>query len=137
VLPVPEVGSLQAERQKQIQCLERGANLTGSEPQDTILVMSDRPQLKSAYELALERMERAGLERPSDSALSDQERAQIADVRRQAEAKLAELEILYRDRIRGIGDPIRLAEEEDHYQRDRRHVESERDQKLARLGRES
>jgi hypothetical protein len=99
--------------------------------------MSDRPQLKSAYELALERMERAGLERPSDSALSDQERAQIADVRRQAEAKLAELEILYRDRIRGIGDPIRLAEEEDHYQRDRRHVESERDQKLARLGRES
>jgi hypothetical protein len=97
--------------------------------------MSDSTKLKSAYELALERMERAGLERPSEGALSDAERAQIAEVRRQAEAKLAEIEILYKDRIRGIGDPIRLAEEEDHYQRDRRQVESERDQKLARLGR--
>src|SRR5436305_13070566 len=49
--------------------------------------------MKSAYELALERLERQGIERPREESFSDELRAGIAEARRQAEAKLAEIEI--------------------------------------------
>ena len=89
------------------------------------------PKIKSAYELALERMEREGVERPE--ALSDEARARMAEIRRQAEAKLAELEILYRDRLGKIGDREALQAEEDDYLRDRRRIEEDRDRKLERI----
>lgn len=89
------------------------------------------PKIKSSYELALERMERDGVERPE--ALSDDARARIAEVRKQAEAKLAELEILYRDRLAKIGDPTALQTEEDDYLRDRRRIEEDRDRKVERI----
>ena len=89
------------------------------------------PKIKSSYELALERMERDGVERPE--ALSDDARARIAEVRKQAEAKLAELEILYRDRLGKIGDPAALQTEEDDYLRDRRRIEEDRDRKVERI----
>ncbi|HBL27012.1 MAG TPA: hypothetical protein DD490_09280, partial [Acidobacteria bacterium] len=53
--------------------------------------------MKSAYELALERLEQRGVERPRED-FSAEVLEKIAEVRRQAEAKLAELEILHRDR---------------------------------------
>ena len=89
------------------------------------------PKIKSSYELALERMERDGVERPE--ALSDDARARIAEVRKQAEAKLAELEILYRDRLAKIGDPEAVQAEEDDYLRDRRRIEEDRDRKVERI----
>ena len=89
------------------------------------------PKIKSAYELALERMEREGVERPE--ALSDDARARMAEIRRQSEAKLAELEILYRDRLGKIGDGEALQAEEDDYLRDRRRIEEDRDRKLDRI----
>lgn len=89
------------------------------------------PKIKSAYELALERMEREGVERPE--ALSDEARGRMAEIRRQAEAKLAELEILYRDRLSKIGDREALQAEEDDYLRDRRRIEEDRDRKLERI----
>lgn len=89
------------------------------------------PKIKSAYELALERMEREGVERPE--ALSEEARARMAEIRRQAEAKLAELEILYRDRLSRIGDREALQAEEDDYLRDRRRIEEDRDRKLERI----
>jgi hypothetical protein len=89
--------------------------------------------MKSAYELALERLESQGIERPREEALSEEARAQVAEARRQAEAKLAELEILHRDRQKSVYDPAKRQEEEENYLRERRRIESDRDRKIERL----
>ena len=87
--------------------------------------------MKSAYELALERLEKQGIERPREEAHSPETLEKIAEVRRQAEAKLAELEILHGDRLRK--DPMKRQEEEDDYVRERRRIEEDRDRKVEKL----
>jgi hypothetical protein len=89
--------------------------------------------MKSAYELALERMERQGIERPREEGFGEETLAKMAEARRQAEAKLAELEILHRDRLRAIPDPAKRQEEEEDYVRERRRIEGERDRKIEKL----
>ena len=89
--------------------------------------------MKSAYELALERLEKQGIERPREEALSGEARERVAEIRRQAEAKLAEVEILHKDRLKGIHDPAKRQEEEDDYVRERRRIEEDRDRKIAAL----
>ena len=89
--------------------------------------------MKSAYELALERMERQGIERPREDSLSDEVREQMAEVRRRAEAKKAELEILHRDRLATLRDPGERIEEEQNYLRERQRIEEDRDRKIERL----
>lgn len=89
--------------------------------------------MKSAYELALERMEQQGIERPRQEALNDQEREQVAEIRRRAEAKIAELEILHKDRLAKLGDPGQRQEEKDDFQRERQRVEEDRERKIARV----
>lgn len=89
--------------------------------------------MKSAYELALERLEREGIERPRQEALSAETRERIAEARRRAEARLAELEILHRDKLRGRADPAEREEEEERYQGERRRIEGERDREVERL----
>jgi len=89
--------------------------------------------MKSAYELALERLEKQGIERPREEGLSGEVQGQIAEIRRQAEAKLAELEILHRDHLRKVADPAKRQEEEDDYVRERRRIEGDRDRKIEKL----
>lgn len=89
--------------------------------------------MKSAYELALERLEKQGIERPREEGLSGEQREQVAEVRRQAEAKLAELEILHRDSLRKAMDPAKRQEAEEDYVRERRRIEEDRDRKIAKL----
>jgi hypothetical protein len=91
------------------------------------------PAMKSAYELALERLERQGIERPRGEAISDQTRQRLSDIRQQAVAKLAELEILHRDRLKALYDPTQRREEEEAYVRERRRIEGDRDRKLDKL----
>lgn len=90
--------------------------------------------MKSAYELALERLEKQGIERPreGDGAMSPETQEKIAEIRRQAEARLAELEILHRDGQRK-GTPGRHLEDEDNYVRERRRIEEDRDRKIEKL----
>ncbi len=88
-------------------------------------------RMKSAYELALERMEKQGIERPE--ALSDEVREKMAEVRRQAEAKLAEVEILHKNRLKDQYDPAKRDEEEQDYLRERRRIEEDRDRKIGKL----
>jgi hypothetical protein len=98
--------------------------------------MADRDKaagMKSAYELALERLERQGIERPNQESVSDETRQRMAEVRQQAEARIAELEILHRDRLKGLYDPDKRREEEEEYVRERRRLESDRDRKLEKL----
>ena len=78
--------------------------------------------MKSAYELALERLESQGIERPREEALSAAQREQVAEARRKAEAKIAELEILHKDRLTGMGDPAKREEEERDFRRERQPV---------------
>jgi hypothetical protein len=89
--------------------------------------------MKSAYELALERLEKQGIERPREETFSDELREKIADVRRKAEAKLAELEILHHNRLKTIYEPAKRQEEEEEYLRERRRIEDERERKIEEL----
>ena len=89
--------------------------------------------MKSAYELALERLEKQGIERPREEGLGDEVQQKIAEIRRQAEAKLAEVEILHRDRLRKVYDPAQRQEEEEEYVRERRRIEEDRDRKIEKL----
>jgi hypothetical protein len=90
------------------------------------------PKVKSAYELALERLEKQGIERPSEE-LSEELRGQLAEIRRQAEAKTAELEIMHRERLKTTFDPAGRQGEEEDYVRERRRIEEDRDRKIEKL----
>jgi hypothetical protein len=90
-------------------------------------------RMKSAYELALERLEKQGIERPREESLSDETREKMAEVRRQAEAKLAELEILHKNSLKSQYDPAKRDEEEQEYVRERRRIEEDRDRKIGKL----
>jgi hypothetical protein len=90
-------------------------------------------RIKSAYELALERMARQGIEPPREEALSAETRERIAEVRQKSAAKLAELEILHRDALRKAQDPLAREKSVEEYARDRRRLEDERDRQVERL----
>jgi hypothetical protein len=72
--------------------------------------------MKSAYELALERLEKQGIERPREEAHSAETLEKIAEIRRQAEA-----------------DPVTRHEDEENYVRERRRIEDDRDRKIEKL----
>ena len=91
--------------------------------------------MKSAYELALERLEKQGIDRPREENLTAETREKMAEARRKAEAKLAELEILHKNRLKTMMDPVKRQEEEEEYVRERRWIEEERDRKIEDLRR--
>jgi len=99
--------------------------------------MADQP-LKSAYELALERLkdrDRAEGVAPK-KALTAAQKREIAELRLKATAKFAELEILHRDRRAvaiSAGDAEGLAKVEEHHAIDRRRVQDELDSAIAKV----
>jgi hypothetical protein len=95
---------------------------------------SEKPKgMKSAYELALERMEAQGIERPREEALSGATKLGIAEARRGTEAKLAELEILHRDQLARQNDFAGREELEEQYRRDRERAISDGEARVAKL----
>ena len=86
---------------------------------------------KSAYELAMERLRKkdreAGIE---ERAVTPEQRAQISELRRVYEAKLAEREILHQSDLRKARDPEELEKLEQEYRRDRERIGDERDRKI-------
>lgn len=98
--------------------------------------MSDErstPPLKSAYELALERLEADGIDRPDRDALTEADREAVAELRRKAEADLAQLEILHHKALAGTLDPAERARAEEEYRIDRQRIEERRDREIARV----
>ena len=100
--------------------------------------MSDDDAPKSAVELAMARLRQkdkdAGV---SERAVSEEQRAKIAEIRKFYEAKLAEREILHKSALRKTGgEPEAVQALEDEYRRDRERLQSERDRKIdeARAG---
>ncbi len=86
--------------------------------------------MKSAYELALEKMERQGIEPPREEKFSSEEREAMAEIRRRAEAKLAEMEILHRDSL----DPQRPdLKAHENYRAERQRIEDKRDRDIRHL----
>ena len=74
--------------------------------------------------------EEAGIE---ERPLTPEQREAIAEVRRVAQARLAEREILHRSAVRGVADPASLEELEEQYRRDRERIVSERDRKVGEI----
>ena len=94
--------------------------------------MSD-DRLKSAYELAMERFQKKDAEagvvhRP----LTDAQKAAIAELRSQYQAKMAELEIMHRGQVSGMLDPGEREAAEAQYRQERGRLERERDSKIER-----
>ena len=92
-------------------------------------------KLKSAYELAMERLARKDRESPSASTapgkLTAAQKAKIAAIRTEYKAKLAEREILYKSERRASeGDPEACEKIDDSYRRDRDHIASTREAKV-------
>lgn len=98
--------------------------------------MSEDGKLKSAYELAMERLRAEDREQGIDEPrpLSRRQKDLIAQLRQEAKAKLAELEILRDKRLAAVAnDPEKLAEEQEHYKIDRRRVESQLETSIAEI----
>lgn len=98
--------------------------------------MKDEQPLKSAYELAMERLrakdKEEGIE--DSKALTPEQKEEIARLRQEAKAKLAELEILHRKNLISAGrDPAKVAEVEERYRIDRERVESRLESAIARV----
>ncbi len=95
--------------------------------------MTDKP-LKSSLEIAMERLAKkdadAGIE---STPLTDAQKAAIAEVRNFYEAKIAELEVLHQSKINGTFDPAERDTLDQQYRREREHLTTGRDNKIAKL----
>jgi hypothetical protein len=99
-------------------------------------VMADKP-LKSSFELAMDRLKAKDKAEgvKDEKPLTTAQKNRIAELRSEAKAKLAELEILHRKNQAGVGDPEELKKIEEHYATDRGRVESRRDSEIEKIRR--
>jgi len=99
--------------------------------------MPDKP-LKSAYELAMERLRtqdrEAGIE--EEAPLTEEQKQEIARLRQAAKAKLAEMEILHQDAIQAVAEnPEELAKIQEQHSVDRERIESRLETAIAKVKR--
>ncbi len=86
---------------------------------------------KSAFELAMERLTRQDREQGVEQrSLTEEQRTEIAEVRRIYEARLAEREILHVSERRKARDQESLERLESEYQIDRERLIAERERRL-------
>jgi hypothetical protein len=98
--------------------------------------MSDDKPLKSALELAMERLRKSDRDAGIESKpVTDAQKAAIAEARNFCEAKLAEREVLHHSKLRRVIDPAERDALDQEYRRDRERLISERDAKIERVRR--
>ena len=96
--------------------------------------MADDEAPKSAYELAMERLQKKDREDGVENRpLTDEQRQDIAEIRKTYEARFAEREILHRSALRKTEDPAEHETLEEQYRRDRERLGSERDRKIEKV----
>ena len=96
--------------------------------------MADQDAPKSAYELAMSRLQKKDQEEGVvDRPLTGDQRAAIAEARKIGEARLAEREIMHRSQRARAADPEALEKLELEYRRDRERINSERDRKIEEI----
>lgn len=89
--------------------------------------MPEDTPLKSAYDLAMERLRakdrKSGI--PERAPLTKSQKQRITKLRQEARAKVAEIEIMFKKKLLAEqGDPEKVKELEEHFEIDRRRVES-------------
>jgi hypothetical protein len=97
--------------------------------------MSDDDAPKSAVELAMERLRKKDAEAGhAETALTDEQKQQIGEVKRVYEARLAEREILHQSsRRKAAHDPEAARVLDEEYMRDRDRLNGERERKLEEI----
>lgn len=89
---------------------------------------------KSALELAMERLKKKDAEQGvSERALTDEQKNEIAEVRKTYAAKLAQEEILYKTKVAGAADFEQRQTIDEHYRRDVERLSHERDRKIEKI----
>ena len=95
--------------------------------------MSDEAP-KSALELAMERLKKKDADQGvSERTLNDDQKHEIAEVRKTYAAKLAQEEILYKSKTQGYIDPESRRALDDNYRRDVERITHERDRKVEKI----
>ena len=94
--------------------------------------MDDEP--KSALELAMARLKQKDIDAGVvDKPLTDDQKNEIAEVRKTYTAKLAQEEILYKSTAQGLLDPDSRRALDDNYRRDVERINHERDRKIEKV----
>ena len=89
---------------------------------------------KSAYELAMERLRRKDAEQGvEERAVSEEQKAQIAEARRVHSAKVAEAEILYKSSLMGTFEPEARMKLEAEHRRDLQRLHDDLERKLTKI----
>ena len=89
---------------------------------------------KSAYELAMERLKKKDAEQGVvEHKLTDAQKAAIAEARSIYEARVAERQILHRDKRLSTYDPAALEVLEEEYRRDMERFAYDRDAKIKKI----
>jgi len=98
--------------------------------------MTDDKPLKSALELAMERLAKKDADSGVEARpLSDAQKAAIAEARNFYESKIAEQEVLHQSKMRATADPTARETLAAEYLRDRERLVSERDNKIEKIRR--
>jgi hypothetical protein len=98
--------------------------------------MSDAP--KSALELAMERLRKKDADAGVvEQKLTDAQKAAIAEARSIYESRVAELQILQRQKQLTAADPQAIAKLDEEYRRDMDRFASDRDAKIRKIRQET
>jgi hypothetical protein len=93
--------------------------------------MADETRLKSSVELAMERLRQKDAEAGVVTrALTDAEKASIAELRNLYEAKMAELQVMHQSRLQKLADPGAQEALDAEFRENRERLTSERDRKI-------
>ena len=89
---------------------------------------------KSAYELAMERLKKQDADQGvSERTLTEDQKNEIAEVRKTYSARLAQEEILFKSKTQGYIDPEARRTLEENYRRDVERLTHERDRKIEKI----
>lgn len=98
--------------------------------------MADEGRPKSAYELAIERLQKKDAEEGVTRALvTEAQKAAIAEIRNFYESKLAELDVMHQSKLRASVDLDARAALEQEFRRERERLTTERDAKVEKARR--
>ncbi|HJU44614.1 MAG TPA: hypothetical protein VJ691_17435 [Vicinamibacterales bacterium] len=95
--------------------------------------MSDEAP-KSALELAMARLKQKDAEQGvSDRPLTDDQKNEIAEVRKTYAARLAQEEILFKSKLQSLADYDARQQLQENYRRDVERLNHERDRKIEKI----
>jgi hypothetical protein len=89
---------------------------------------------KSSFDLAMERLRKKDAEQGvTERAVTDQQKADIAETKRIYDAKAAEAEILFKSKMATVFEPEERAKLAEGHRRDLQRIQDDRERKLAKI----